>query len=295
MKLYYYKGNNFGDKLNLWLWPKLLPNFLDEKEDELFVGIGTLLNDNLQNSKRKIIFGAGVGYGKAPLKIDGDSKVYFVRGPLSAKKLKLGNYKSITDGAVLVKKIFNKNINKKYEISYIPHRIQWIYHKQEVINLCKGLSFNLIKPSEEPKKYISEICKSEKVITEAMHGAIIADLCRIPWIPIETNWDFNCFKWEDWCSSLNMRFKPNPIYGLHNLPWHKNPQWACKVQMRKNIRRFGLNSLRWIYRKKMDNIKGQLLYISKKVKPSMSKDNILDLRFNQAEEKLEELKKDYSL
>jgi succinoglycan biosynthesis protein ExoV len=32
MKLFYFKdpAGNFGDDLNLWLWPKVLPGILDE-------------------------------------------------------------------------------------------------------------------------------------------------------------------------------------------------------------------------------------------------------------------------
>ena len=45
MKLFYWKEDqNFGDAMNVWLWPRLLPSNLDADDSTLFVGIGTLLN-----------------------------------------------------------------------------------------------------------------------------------------------------------------------------------------------------------------------------------------------------------
>ena len=49
MKMYFYRGRrpNFGDELNDWLWPPLLPGFFDDDERELFIGIGSTLYDFL--------------------------------------------------------------------------------------------------------------------------------------------------------------------------------------------------------------------------------------------------------
>jgi hypothetical protein len=41
-------GGNFGDELNRWMWPALLGDEISgADEDILFVGIGTILDQNL--------------------------------------------------------------------------------------------------------------------------------------------------------------------------------------------------------------------------------------------------------
>lgn len=62
MKLFYYKEKigNFGDDLNLWLWPRIAPGLLDNDEQTFFVGIGTLLNSALPEKKNYIRLWRGV-------------------------------------------------------------------------------------------------------------------------------------------------------------------------------------------------------------------------------------------
>ena len=62
MKLYYYRDpvGNFGDDLNPWIWTTLLPDFLDDDDTDLFLGIGTVINSAVPSAPRKLVFGAGL-------------------------------------------------------------------------------------------------------------------------------------------------------------------------------------------------------------------------------------------
>ncbi|MCK7493604.1 MAG: hypothetical protein MZW92_21415 [Comamonadaceae bacterium] len=104
MKLHYYRDpkGNFGDDLNPWLWPKLLPGVLDEDESELLVGIGTLLNHRLPVGQVKPVLGSGVGYGGLPAH-DGRLRFHALRGYLSADRLGVEPDQVITDAAVLLR------------------------------------------------------------------------------------------------------------------------------------------------------------------------------------------------
>jgi len=81
MKLFYCKvtTGNFGDDLNPWLWPKLLPGIIDEDGSTLFVGIGSIINQFIPDAPLKIVFGSGVGYGTPPVIDERKWKVYCLR------------------------------------------------------------------------------------------------------------------------------------------------------------------------------------------------------------------------
>ena len=105
MKMYFYRGRrpNFGDELNIWLWPRLLPGFFDDDERELFIGIGSTLIDFLPRESRKIVFGAGYGGYTAVPPIDERWRFYFVRGRLTAAALGLDADLGMGDAAILVR------------------------------------------------------------------------------------------------------------------------------------------------------------------------------------------------
>ena len=149
MKLYYYKDNvgNFGDDLNPWLWSRLASDLFDDDDDLMFIGIGTLINDWLPYSPRKVVFSSGVGYCEGPLPLINESwKIYCVRGPLSAQALELSDDMAITDGAALVRIIDLPKEPKLYPTSFMPHhrynsRINWSL-------LCKTVGINYINPAD---------------------------------------------------------------------------------------------------------------------------------------------------
>jgi succinoglycan biosynthesis protein ExoV len=212
MKLQYYKGNNFGDALNPFIFNKFLPGYFDDDDSEIFYGIGTILGFGNRTASKKIVFSSGYAfgndltYGTAPI-IDNTYDILCVRGPLTAEILKIDKGLAITDGAALLK-YFNFNpVEKKHKISYMPHFGSEKYFDWKM--LCEGIGFNYISPSEDILKVINEIQASELLISEAMHGAIVADTLRTPWIPFKAYNDINEFKWMDWSKSLNINFKTN--------------------------------------------------------------------------------------
>lgn len=221
MELCYYKlpngERNFGDNLNPWLWEKLIPGILDNDERVAFVGIGSLLNDGLswrtRRASKRVIFGTGVGYGKGALKLDESYKIYCIRGPLSAQALGLKDEVGVTDGAVLIRKVFTSTAKKIHRFSYMPH-YELAGKGWELT--CKELGFGYIDPRWTVEEVLSSISQTEVLLTEAMHGAIVADALRVPWVPIVTNSTILSFKWQDWCSSIGIEYKPSYIERLQH-------------------------------------------------------------------------------
>jgi succinoglycan biosynthesis protein ExoV len=68
-----------------------------------------------------------------------------------------------------------------------------------------------IDPLAPVPKVCAQLAGSSVVIAEAMHGAIVADAFRVPWIPAATSGRFNRFKWQDWALSLGMSPAVHPL------------------------------------------------------------------------------------
>lgn len=83
--------------------------------------------------------------------------------------------------------------------------------------LCADIGINYISPALDVKQVIKQISETETLITEAMHGAIVADALRVPWIPVRAYNFINRFKWSDWCASIIVKYSPNPMLPLSDM------------------------------------------------------------------------------
>ena len=77
--------------------------------------------------------------------------------------------------------------------------------------IAKILGYKFISPTLPVDDFVNEVAKCKLIITEAMHGAIISDAMRVPWIPysshtIALEQDTHFFKWNDWCASVEVKF-----------------------------------------------------------------------------------------
>ncbi|QCR22606.1 polysaccharide pyruvyl transferase family protein [Pontibacter sp. SGAir0037] len=213
MKLIYFRENkNFGDALNPIIFGKFLPDFFDEDDSTVFLGIGSILQFR-RDAKHKIIFSSGFAYGELPT-IDSSYDVQCVRGPLTAKKLGISEKLAITDGAALLRAFNMKHPIKKYKFSFMPHHGS--LHFYDWKRVCEEVGYHFIDPLGETDDVLSQILQSEVVIAEAMHGAIVADTLRVPWIPVKFYKSINEFKWLDWTQSLNLQYEPTVLRPLYD-------------------------------------------------------------------------------
>ena len=220
MKYVFYKSEigNFGDDLNAWLWPKIFDTVNEIKKDSFFFGIGSLLCSKSElvtpvEGKNKIVFGSGIRPAYKPFIPDSSWDIRFLRGPLSALSLS-GKYDYIADAAYASRLIsdFKKyeTLEKKYKISVMPYFRSVRYFNWE--NICRNLGYHYISPLSESgvEQTFTEIASSGLIITESLHGAIIADLLRIPWsrfvlsTPYTEGSMVSEFKWMDWLYSIGL-------------------------------------------------------------------------------------------
>jgi succinoglycan biosynthesis protein ExoV len=243
VKLFYYRGLdgvvNFGDELNPWLWARLLPDLQQRGADDwVFVGIGTLINDRLPKAARTIVFGSGVGYGDRIPRPDSTWRVHFVRGPRSAAALGLPAEAALTDPANLVSTVWRARGPQQSRCAFMPH---WVNANEWLEALCREEGIGYIDPRWRVEKVLERIGETRLLLAEAMHGAIVADALRVPWIPIRSVAGVLEFKWLDWCESVGVAYEPQAMLS----PWAPSREglfggarsWAKATILARQLRR----------------------------------------------------------
>ncbi|MEK8053347.1 polysaccharide pyruvyl transferase family protein [Ideonella sp. DXS22W] len=234
MKLFYFKdpAGNFGDDLNPWMWPQLVPELQAVSgRDGWLVGIGTLLNHRLPADVPLHVMGSGVGYGD---RMRQDAQVHFhaVRGHKSAAALGLPADTAITDAAVLLRTL-------SVPASRLPReRVGVMFTGRSLYNydwepLCQRLGYAFISCHWSVERVFHEMQRCDVLLTEAMHGAIVADALRVPWVPITCSEGVLAFKWEDWLSTVDLAYEPSVLTPLYDLQRH----WDWRVHAKHHLRR----------------------------------------------------------
>jgi succinoglycan biosynthesis protein ExoV len=232
MKLTYYSStpSNFGDALNPYIWARFLPEgFLDDNEEELFVGIGSILWDDYPKNAVKHVIGSGYGgYTGKPDLHDGSWNVLFVRGPRTASELQLAAETVVADAAILVSELELPPSPRNGGIAFMPHfesidRGFWP-------EVCSAADIEFIDPRDPVEDILIKIRNSKLLISEAMHGIIVADALRTPWIPIQPLRYDHRAKWFDWAESMNIslefsKLPPSGLCELYHVIRPKAPSW----------------------------------------------------------------------
>lgn len=229
MRLVYYRKAvpNFGDDLNAALWPALSPGLFEEGAgDSAFVGIGTIIGMPMPGEGRLHVFSSGAGYDRLENWRGRDVRWWCVRGPLSARLLGLEPETALSDGAILTPLApgFPQNASGGGETLVIPH-FQTIAHPGWPEVAALG-GFGLVDPRGEPAAIVARIAAARLVLTESLHGAIIADTYGVPWMAFATSRNFGPTKWVDWRQSLGEAFSFTvvpPPDALHLLAFGRPP------------------------------------------------------------------------
>lgn len=208
MQLYYWSAQpNLGDALNPWLWPLLLPDFFDDDPSELFIGIGSNLGHTFPKGAKKLVCGTGYGGYQAPPQLDATWDIRFVRGPRTAEVLGLDRRLGIGDPGMLVHQVGRSlpAAGERHAVGFMPHWESALYGAWE--GVCAEAGVHYIDPRGELMSVISAMRGCQLLVTEAMHGAIVADALRVPWVPFMPL-PSHRFKWFDWAESqgLDLQF-----------------------------------------------------------------------------------------
>ncbi|MEM1274446.1 MAG: polysaccharide pyruvyl transferase family protein [Pseudomonadota bacterium] len=213
MKLTYFEHSpsNFGDAINATMWAHLLPEgFFDQDESELFLGAGSILWGHTPKRPIKHVMGSGYGgYSGPPDMSDGSWNVVWVRGPLTAATLGLAPRLAIADAAVLLRETPLPDAADDVGVAFMPHfestyRGRWA-------DACALAGITFIDPRWEPDRVIALIRGARLIISEAMHGAIVADALRTPWVGIVPFDPAHRMKWQDWAQALDIDLRTEQL------------------------------------------------------------------------------------
>lgn len=285
MNLIYWDSvvKNFGDELNKDFWFNLFGQRLKQfATDEAILGIGSILNYDTSAYKRIHVLGSGSGYSTLKIPNINDYKFWFVRGPNTAKVLGIDSNLAITDPAILVQDIYKFKVpcQKTGKKLFIPHYTSALDADWEEVCSRAGMSYR------DPRSSLEDICNdiasSELVISESLHGAILADMYRVPWILVATPPIYRSdFKWHDWCASLNLEYVYNELPWLHtnHLSFGRRTVNLLKSSLAAN----NIGPNRWLMKrfvlhgeKEIDACAQILLKISRQSMPRLSRDDHFD-------------------
>jgi succinoglycan biosynthesis protein ExoV len=224
--LYRWQGAaaNFGDELNTILWPRLLPDFFDENPATRFLGIGSVLDRRHPPEPLKIVAGSGYGgYERKPV-LNHNWKIHWVRGPRTAAALDLPIGLGMGDPAALVPAVLGLPAGGGGEIGFMPHfesagRGAW-HQAAEMAGMT------LIDPRDPPLTILRAIGRCDRLLSEALHGVIVADALRVPWVAIRPMAPIHRAKWFDWADTVDLRLR------FRTLPASTVAEWASNSCLR---------------------------------------------------------------
>jgi succinoglycan biosynthesis protein ExoV len=225
-----------------------MPDIFDDDASIRFLGIGSILNHRFDGPGCKLVMGAGfvADYGQAPNLRGDDYRIFFVRGPRTAAALGLDPALAVGDPALLVGVLLPPGSGDG-PVCFMPH---WESHERGYwAQACVRAGVRLIDPSAPVETVLSQISGASLMLCEAMHGAIVADALRVPWIPIRPIDPRHRGKWADWADSLGLEIDPrrlapsSPVERLAELTSHSGRLAIARAIMDA----WPLTPIRWLF------------------------------------------------
>ena len=180
------KLKNFGDTINQELvklisgvTPTIVNNsFKNPKNETIYMCIGSVLG---WADKNTIVWGSGfISNSQFITSIPKPKKIHAVRGVLTREillKKGIDCPEVYGDPVLLMPRFYNPKLEKKYELSIIPHHIDKILIPKLKKQFPKAYFIDI---QQDVYKFIDEVIQSKYVISSALHGLIAADTYGVP-------------------------------------------------------------------------------------------------------------------
>jgi succinoglycan biosynthesis protein ExoV len=288
VRLIHWRGErpNFGDELNLWLWPRLFGAVFDDDDSTLFLGIGSILGvHDLPAASRKLVFGAGFvpDYGRAP-DLAQNWDIRFVRGPRTAQLLGLPASLALGDPGVLVRRLLAGQPRTADLVGFMPHWESATRGNWQAVCARAGVTF--VDPTAPVEQTLATLLGTRLLVTEAMHGAIVADALRVPWVPVLPFDPRNRAKWDEWAGPLGIDLRPHRLAA-------SSLQELGSDRLERFLRRHPsvVRALAPVERVQIARAAGWLARVAS-AEPSLSDERVLDRQIARMEEAAARLKRE---
>ena len=201
-------GNNFGDMITPYLYTKFknTESVVSKTSSNILLGAGSILN--FLTTSESIVWGSGLGVAELIDAVIQPKHIISVRGLLTYQELEKKGIKCpklFGDPGLVLSKVYNPYIDKKYKIGIIPHWTEYNIFK----NIINDKNIIVINLQDNFEKIIDILLSCENTMSTSLHGIIVSHSYKIPcgWIRLpeyQCNITGGLFKFLDYYSSLEI-------------------------------------------------------------------------------------------
>jgi succinoglycan biosynthesis protein ExoV len=212
LKLTYYSGQpNFGDVLSPLLATRLFGEIFDQDDSERLLFIGTVIRRSAPKGCHETILGAGAGYHAGRYSLE-RRRVLCVRGPLTCKILGVDQMLAAIDPAILTSRIYASGTGATGACLFMPHHASHASAGSQLRAACATAGLEYVSPLDDAERTIGKIRGARRVISEALHGAVVAESYQVPWVPVVFGSKVLTEKWRDFTASIGVDYQPVEIH-----------------------------------------------------------------------------------
>jgi hypothetical protein len=188
---------NFGDDINPSFFARLLGRsvrFATDQRRPHVLGAGSILQHATPAS---VVCGAGLlAPSSRPVRA---AEIVAVRGALSAEACGADAAPLLGDPLVLIDQ-FVRRPPQRRRFGFVPHVTSVARWRR-----LTGRDIAIIDPAWEPWTTVAEIAACEVVVSQSLHGLIVADALGIPnvWVAPSDEMSGGRFKFDDYFSTLD--------------------------------------------------------------------------------------------
>ena len=210
-----FKKRNWGDDLNKYLFEYIssikivnLPfsKVIKYKNLEVYSLIGSVLS--FYKIENKIVYGTGTMNPNWPI-LGNPEKIISVRGPKTRQVLVdngINCPENYGDPVLLLPIFYKGDVKKSDKIGVIFNMGSGIVNIEGILSYFKGYEIKIISMTKYKRwtDVVDEICSCQFIISESLHGLIVAETYGIPnvWVEFVNHPDYWDFKYKDFYESI---------------------------------------------------------------------------------------------